>query len=312
MPAEAKFCTNCGTSLSDVPTEAQSTDTEETATTETAAETTATADETEAKAADGEPEAKPEESKPAAAEQATASTEQQTQAAPQPAQTSATAEATKKYATNYWAYLVDSLKHPYTMSGTYHKYFGLTSFIIVALLIALTIMMIANHAVSEVSGAASSLFGTEQISSAGSLGFSVAIRIFVLVFVIEIAMASVAYLTVHAMLGDRRLGYLDFLNQFAHFSNLAVFFTIIGFVLSLISGSIGSAVILYLAVIGSLGIEGIALVASVFKAEPTTHLDKIYAYIIGTFILGIAISIIGALFGAMLIGEIENVVGNLF
>ncbi|MCD2256919.1 zinc-ribbon domain-containing protein [Agrilactobacillus fermenti] len=252
-------------------------------------------------------------SKPAAANQTVTKSEIHTQTdnskvtvpptpAPQP---NANVEATKQYARNYWQFLLASLKHPFTIKTTYHRYFGFVSFMIAALLATLSIVTTLHSQSSE---------AFRAFMMQANLGFTFYLRIFIFTLLIYMAQFSVAYLSTHVLLGDRRFSYLQFTTRFAHYSNLNVFAMALLLLFSLMGISMTNLVLFIL--IGSVGsfFTSVAFAASIFSAQATNTLDKIYAYFLGSVILGIVVMIISSIVGASIIDTIikaiENVINN--
>ena len=160
-------------------------------------------------------------------------TQQQAQTPPE--EPNPTVEATKKYAGSYWRYLVDSIKHPATVTRPYHQYFGLTSLAITIVSLALTIALMTGSAVSSLPGA---------IASNVLMTF---LKLVFLVAVLMIAVVAVYYLVVNGMLGDRRRSFLTFTTEYAFHCNWMVFFSVFTLLMQMLGMiNIGSIFLIWL------------------------------------------------------------------
>ncbi|WP_054777669.1 DUF6574 domain-containing protein [Lacticaseibacillus saniviri] len=188
--------------------------------------------------------------------------------------------ATKQYAQGYWSFLTSSIKHPYVQEFQFNRYFGLTTLLLNAFLMGLIAYFLQKTAMAraEVYGLLS------WLPVARGLGFSVFLGTFISAAALLFLTASIAYLVAHHFLGDKQLGYMDSLTQFAHFSNLSVFVGLVALLFSMLGGV--GATFLTMMLIGAIAtLFNIAYTATIFKAEKHTNLDRIYAYILGTIIL---------------------------
>lgn len=290
MSATAKFCTACGFNLSDVePTGAMtandnSTNTQSTAANQYQVPVQPTQPIQQAPVQPNQPQIN-----------------QQTSAEPNP-----NVEATKEYARGYWSYLVDSIKHPFTINEKFHQYFGLTSFLVTALFSAWSIFNVTNAAIGSTTGTIDNLFETS--TSQNKLGFKAFIELLIMIAIFEFVTASIGYVVSYAFLGDKRYNYLDSLNNFAHFTNIAVFAAAGALLFSFLGDT--KSVVFFLLVLAML-LFSVAFVAQVFKAQATTNFDRIYAYILGMVILGIAYFVISIIFASIFASSAINTFSNL-
>ena len=194
-------------------------------------------------------------------------TQQQAQTPPE--EPNPTVEATKKYAGSYWRYLVDSIKHPATVTRPYHQYFGLTSLAITIVSLALTIALMTGSAVSSLPGA---------IASNVLMTF---LKLVFLVAVLMIAVVAVYYLVVNGMLGDRRRSFLTFTTEYAFHCNWMVFFSVFTLLMQMLGMiNIGSIFLIWLLLSLGSGLFVISGTYMLFTAQSTNRFDKIYAYLI--------------------------------
>ncbi|QKK93934.1 zinc ribbon domain-containing protein [Lacticaseibacillus paracasei] len=206
-------------------------------------------------------------------------TQQQAQTPPE--EPNPTVEATKKYAGSYWRYLVDSIKHPATVTRPYHQYFGLTSLAITIVSLALTIALMTGSAVSSLPGA---------IASNVLMTF---LKLVFLVAVLMIAVVAVYYLVVNGMLGDRRRSFLTFTTEYAFHCNWMVFFSVFTLLMQMLGMiNIGSIFLIWLLLSLGSGLFVISGTYMLFTAQSTNRFDKIYAYLIVGILLVIVFLII--------------------
>ena len=206
-------------------------------------------------------------------------TQQQAQTPPE--EPNPTVEATKKYAGSYWRYLVDSIKHPATVTRPYHQYFGLTSLAITIVSLALTIALMTGSAVSSLPGA---------IASNVLITF---LKLVFLVAVLMIAVVAVYYLVVNGMLGDRRRSFLTFTTEYAFHCNWLVFFSVFTLLMQMLGMiNIGSIFLIWLLLSLGSGLFVISGTYMLFTAQSTNRFDKIYAYLIVGILLVIVFLII--------------------
>ena len=180
-------------------------------------------------------------------------TQQQAQTPPE--EPNPTVEATKKYAGSYWRYLVDSIKHPATVTRPYHQYFGLTSLAITIVSLALTIALMTGSAVSSLPGA---------IASNVLMTF---LKLVFLVAVLMIAVVAVYYWMVF-------------------FSVFTLLMQMLGMI------NIGSIFLIWLLLSLGSGLFVISGTYMLFTAQSTNRFDKIYAYLIVGILLVIVFLII--------------------
>lgn len=202
------------------------------------------------------------------------------QQAPQgQAQPNPTADATKQYAAGYWAYLVAGFKHPNTVTQHYHKYFGLTSLIITAVIMGLASVIMSSRMVSSITG-----------TSAGATGFKTFIESALIYFALLVIFASVSYLVKYSFFGDTSSTYLDTVNEFAHFGALMVIISVLAVLYALV-GTVSAqySIVMFALLMLVFALAGIAYTAIVFNAQIQKHFDRIYAYICGHVILVIAL-----------------------
>jgi cation transport ATPase len=295
--ATAKFCTRCGTSLAGVVATAETAVQSAQPTSENEASTANTAAVSEQSSVPSSLTSSSAQNQPVTPQQAqsqqtaqgpapTAQPYQQADQTQQQAQTppeepNSTVEATKKYAGSYWRYLVDSIKHPATVTRPYHQYFGLTSLAITIVSLALTIALMTGSAVSSL---------PDAIASNVLMTF---LKLVFLVAVLMIAVVAVYYLVVNGMLGDRRRSFLTFTTEYAFHCNWMVFFSVFTLLMQMLGMiNIGSIFLIWLLLSLGSGLFVISGTYMLFTAQSTNRFDKIYAYLIVGILLVIVFLII--------------------
>lgn len=227
------------------------------------------------------------------------------QQAPQgQSQPNPTADATKQYAAGYWAYLVAGFKHPNTITQRYHKYFGLTSLIITAVIMGLASVIMSSRMTSSITG-----------TSAGSTGFKTFVESALIYFALLVIFASVSYLVKYSFFGDTSSTYLDTVNDFAHFGALMVIISVLAVLYALV-GTVSAqySIVMFALLMLVFALAGIAYTAIVFNAQVQKNFDRIYAYICGHVILVIALVLFFRLLYSMAASSATDTgeIGSLF
>lgn len=183
---------------------------------------------------------------------------------------------------NYWQYLVSSLKHPFTSTAAYPKYFGALSYGLTALFMtfSLATLLRANRSVIT-----------------DTIGAGAYIKSFVFFGAFFFALFSIAYIVRAVFLADHRTGYLATLNEAAHYANLNVFLSFLTILIGFFATSSGTASLFLICWLVILLFESIAFITTIFAAQPGNHFDKIYGYAIGVVFAVIVAVILFALLG---------------
>ncbi|KRK74056.1 zinc ribbon domain-containing protein [Lacticaseibacillus nasuensis] len=273
IPADAEFCTFCGARLTPATTTSQAAPT---------------------------PVQPP--VAPATAQQATQQPQQQP-IAPQPTPLPPTQpSAFSLFLKDYWHYLLDSIKHPATITRTYHKYAGLTSIGLTSLLVGLSFFT-DNHrryATAQL----------HQVISAGDSerGFATFFAWFLIMFCGILLYASTAHVVSGSLLGDKRADYLTGLNEFGHYSNLAVPVSVLFLLYALVGTQTGgyyvgvNVTLLTMVVL----LVSIAATTTIYYTAIQTHLDRIYAFIVTHVVAILLIAVLCKLIYSMFADASSN------
>ncbi|GAF38949.1 hypothetical protein FC83_GL001594 [Agrilactobacillus composti DSM 18527 = JCM 14202] len=222
---------------------------------------------------------------------------QQTYTNPQP---NPNMEATKRYASNYWSFLVASLKHPFTMDKVYNQYFGLISFGLATLLYTLALAATIGH-----------LKPLQAVLTYVNTGFSLYVQFFLFILALYALQIAVAFLVTHVFLGDRRYNFWQFMNLFAVHTNINVFISGLVFLFSLIGVSATNAYLTYLLIMVAALFFGAGFIATIFTAQSTNNFDRIYAYALGSVLLAIGFIVIFSILGTSIVDLITRSSTNI-
>ncbi|MCH4170220.1 MAG: zinc-ribbon domain-containing protein [Lactobacillus sp.] len=222
---------------------------------------------------------------------------QQTYTNPQP---NPNMEATKRYASNYWSFLVASLKHPFTMNKAYNQYFGLISFGLATLLYTLALAATIGH-----------VKPIQAVLTYANTGFSLYVQFFLFILALYALQIAVAFLVTHVFLGDRRYNFWQFMNLFAVHTNINVFISGLVFLFSLIGVSATNAYLTYLLIMVAALFFGAGFIATIFTAQSTNNFDRIYAYALGSVLLAIGFIVIFSILGTSIIDLITRSSTNI-
>lgn len=202
----------------------------------------------------------------------------------------------KENAKNYWAYLVHGMKQPSNIDAPFNKYFGLVSLLVSSLLIALTAMMFTLH-----SGAAYVIHSYDTYTSSNNLGaaaFGVFFSIFLIAIVGSFFTYSITHLVTRGILGDKTADYMTDMTRYYHISSLGLIVGAVGFVFSILGAfAIPLATVCWFFYAMMVSMSFITLI---YTAHATNNFDKVYAYLVGTIIMGVAGTILLALLSGLL------------
>lgn len=222
-------------------------------------------------------------------------------------------EAAKKYSTNYFSWLWESIKHPSQTNLNVNQFFGATSFAISAALIGLISMVglyrivqfigqfesDINEFFNELSGTSTSdEAASEAASQATGSGFTIFLKIFIIALIFTAMFVLVGWLVRRYMLGDEKETYLGFANRLAGYTNFSLIFLLLALIfISLLNALAGGALLLILL---SLCITTFSIGYSytILEFKQNRGLDKLYALLIAliadSFLAMIMFSIVGA------------------
>lgn len=191
-------------------------------------------------------------------------------------------ESVKKYSNGYFSWFMKSIKKPSESIENTHTYYGLTSFIISAVLISLIVMRSISAMMSSVGTYTSALtegqvnFDDSKIAT-GSFVLSLIVVCLLMVLWIGLGFLAKKIST------NKGIKFSNFLNNLAFHTNYVLIVDIFILFVSLFSdGGSSSSFSLVLIVFALLIlipiIYNIGLSLIIFK-DQSTKLDKIYAYI---------------------------------
>ncbi|KRK98792.1 hypothetical protein FD04_GL000533 [Secundilactobacillus odoratitofui DSM 19909 = JCM 15043] len=226
----------------------------------------------------------------------------------QSAQPNPTMEQTTAYAKNYWAYLVHGVKHPSDIDVPFHKYFGLVSLLTGSLLLALTLLMVEIHLAGGIFSDIANFTNTDSVQ--GRVGFGMFMGVLILTIITAFFTYSMTHLVTRGFLGDKTANYMEDMTRYYHISSLGLMVLAVGFILSIL----GSFAIPLVAIcVGFYGImNSISFVALIFRAHPTNNFDRVYAYLVGLIVMGIAGVILYTLLLSILGASAISSLGDLF
>ncbi|MFZ2588537.1 zinc ribbon domain-containing protein [Paucilactobacillus nenjiangensis] len=126
-----------------------------------------------------------------------------------------TAEKTKGFAVNYWSWLVESIKHPFQASESAHAYFGLVSFVVLAILNSTVFYLIYRYFQNGISTYSSSL----KFVTVGTF-----VVLFIAYAVLYAAKLAVGYLF-QKKSGNKT--FFEYTNTIAHNLNFTLVFSLL-------------------------------------------------------------------------------------
>ena len=239
MSSDTNFCTECGADLRNVPVSNESAQTTETF----------------------EPNGTVENQNQQQANQNTQQTAQaqSTQQAQQPAQAqpvrrSIDTEQAKQTAASYWKWLLGSWAHPTNTEAPTSKWFGVVSIAIEIFLFCASFFTMVQKAVAylnqqanNVSNGLAALLGQQQNNSnlIHFNSFGTSFEIFIVLLLLDAAVLGAVY-GINCWVFRERESFFDFINRFAHYTNVILITNLLFFLFSLMSAYTMMALVLVL------------------------------------------------------------------
>lgn len=218
----------------------------------------------------------------------------------------------KKSSSNYWVYLRDSWAAPSIVVGKkYNKWFGLLSMAIWSLMGCISVSSAIQAGVSGVQSATSSLASLFDASdTANSVNSNIQsnailiyIKIFILLFVGMLVFGAVGFAFRRWAQHDQ-ISYLDYLTDLMHRGNLNLILVLCSMVLALIGGLVQILNMLFVSLGGSLFVVG--FMQSIIVPKNRTGFDSVYLTVLAMIALEVALTIITLIFGHSLIGQFSS------
>lgn len=125
-------------------------------------------------------------------------------------------EQAKTFASNYWSYFLNAIKHP-TILENGHKYFGFTTIILFAIFNDIFVKLIMDNVAKSVNSSLfSGLFNT-QSTYAPTIDSSVYAKLFFLTLLTFAIYILIGFFVRNVVLGDKSDTLLSFTNRFTHY-----------------------------------------------------------------------------------------------
>lgn len=183
------------------------------------------------------------------------------------------AKASTKLNQNYWQFLLSGLAHPLAPTQIFNAKFGLISLSASALLVALATLV--SHL------------------DAGH-SFSIGLHSFLLLLFSNFIIATFAFVARRFFLGDRQMGYLATVTNFAHYSTLTLLLGLILLIWALFD--LNLAIYYLLFIIGGIWLQ-MAFLITIYHTNPKTKMDRGYAYLLALCLTALVIGILIAILG---------------
>lgn len=208
---------------------------------------------------------------------------------------------TKKFATNYWRWLVTSLKAPFATDQRTHAYFGVVSFVLLALINALSFYVLLRHFEQAVIADGVSISSIGELFGLSTTGTSLFTfgTFLKFVFLYLIIYAGAILISYVMQIGSQHITIFDYTNRYAHTSNYVFVPALIALLVAFLSPTTVTAnssdvVTAFLSsiplFIGALLVESIVLhigmIASVLKTTQEKF-DRIYRALGAVILTGI-------------------------
>ncbi|KAF0365705.1 zinc-ribbon domain-containing protein [Pediococcus acidilactici] len=304
-----QFCTSCGTSVAQMQASEAPTDsaaekekvTEKPATTQETGFTTTSAapaatdlkiEKTTATASAPESDAVDETKAPTSATQAQeASTT--TSATIDKEKVSATVDQTKEYAKSYWNWLTTSVKHPFSYPATTNPLYGITTFVIFAIVSALILIVSGRQTFNALDSKVK-----VSVIMENPFTFGVFLK-FLAIFAVLFALMVLVGILVTQFLGAKgqTVTWFAYTNKLAHFVNYVLVLGLLALGMLFVAGpelvdevTTDMPDILFRALLG-MALAGLNLgfIATFFEEKLKFEFDRIYVAILAEAVLFIAL-----------------------
>lgn len=287
LPNDANFCTECGASLSNIAI-----DNEEKQATETF-EPDGTVKET---------------SQPKDEKQ-------------QSTQHSINVDKAKENAVSYWKWLLKSWTHPTDTKASASKWFGISSIIIEIFLFCASFFTLDQKLISYINKVAGNTVNTlasilgSQSQNTGNLtnfnAFGTSFEIFIILILFDAAILGAVY-GINCWVFKEKEGFFDFVNRFAHYTNVILIVNVLLFLFSLVSNTYSYKLILTVFVISIL-FYILGMTMTITTRKGAQRLDRLYGAFFVLLIIFIAFIILTSIGGAAINNVIKvftNGLGN--
>ncbi|WP_409021837.1 DUF6574 domain-containing protein [Dellaglioa sp. P0083] len=212
-------------------------------------------------------------------------------------------EQAKTFASNYWSYFLNAIKHP-TILENGHKYFGFTTIILFAIFNDIFVKLIMDNVAKSVNSSLfSGLFNT-QSTYAPTIDSSVYAKLFFLTLLTFAIYILIGFFVRNVVLGDKSDTLLSFTNRFTHYLMINLVLAVLSMIFMLL-GMRGLAVFMYalMALIMS-----IAFILSIIIDTNPLKIDKLYIVVIGQLLLALVFMIVMSVFAVSLAANIASII----
>lgn len=278
MSSDTNFCTECGADLRSVSVSNESAQTTETF----------------------EPNGTVENQNQQQVNQNTQQAQQSAQA--QPVRRSIDTEQAKQTAASYWKWLLGSWAHPTNTEAPTSKWFGVVSIAIEIFLFCASFFTMVQKAVAylnqqanNVSNGLAGLLGQQQNNSnlIHFNSFGASFEIFIVLLLLDAAVLGAVY-GINCWVFREKESFFDFINRFAHYTNVILITNLLFFLFSLMSAYTMMGLVLILAIF--LYVLGMTMV--IVTRQGSQRLDCLYGAIFVAIIILIALVILCAICGS--------------
>lgn len=295
MPNDTNFCTECGADLRNVTANEE------------------TKQPTETFEPNGTVEKETEQQTSQNTQQAT----QQAAANQQPVKRSIDTEQAKETAANYWKWLLGSWIHPTDTEMPTSKWFGVVSIVIEIFLFCASFFTLVQKAISYVNrvagnaiNALSSLVGN-QSQNVGDLlhfnAFGTSFEIFVVLILLNAAVLGAVY-GINCWVFREKENFFDFINRFAHYTNVILIVNLLLFLFALISNAY---IMMSVILIVSCFVYVLGMTMTVVTRQGSQRLDRLYGAVFVAVIILIAFVILCTICGTAVDVAVKTLSGGL-
>lgn len=225
------------------------------------------------------------------------------------------AEHMKQTFINYFHWIVNSWMHPTEIEKPVSKWFGIVSIVVEILLFSISFFECTKNLISSINSFAgntvnslASIFGS-QLQNIGQLinfdPFSISLKLFIMLIILSLVIFGAVY-GIHCWIFKQRENFFDFINRFAHYTNVILIINALLCVVGLISNSYTLMIILLFL---SLCFYILGMTSIIIVYQEPQRFDRFYGAIMVLLVIFIITVILIRIGGAEVISIIKAFFG---
>lgn len=204
-------------------------------------------------------------------------------------------EKTKQIANNYWKWLVQSWIKPTNTKTPSSKWFGIISIVLEIFLLCASFFALMQRIISYINSFSDSVAEdiTSMLNALHLSIFGVSFECFIIFLIVNAAVIGIVY-GINCWVFKEKENIWNFINRFAHYTNIILIINVILFLLCLITNF---CPMMYAFILFGIFIYGLGMSETILVRQGTQRLDRMYGAIVVGLVLLIAIAVIFSIAG---------------